>query len=671
MKSKQVIKIIIFLAVLLIISFSVYNVLSWKDTKGMRALYNCPEDSIDVLFIGSSHSYCTINTAMLWEDYGIACEDISESGQTFATEYYYLKEALKTQHPKVVFAELRGIDMPYNTTNGNIYRNTLSMKWSADYYHNMNAVLEGIGGNDTGLSQLETIKKAIVFKFPVVHTRYNELTQDDFDSYDRAIFRFSSNWSKKVYEVPAALKETGTTELTDVQKRALEQMIDLSKEHDFRLVLWVAPYIVDVKKMKQFHAVEQYALERNVDYYGIQQVIEETGFDFKNDMRNEKTTGSHVNNYGAEKVTRYFGDLLKQKYGIQDHRGGSGYSYFDQMAREWDIAKGIHSLESAGSLQEYISVLDHSLFEACAIDLGGIGSYGMGHSGQEENEVHNENLIVNADTYKDWFTDKQDYISYLDDGTVCFSAADLSRLSYSRIEGPVNAELSDIMNGDDYILSFEVMSPDWSAVSEPTTDYKGLNAAAVTFVTSDGSPVGKQLAYRFFRLGNRSSSIWREIPTPVDGQWMKYVSVPLKFTSTSRTWSDIDKGIGEYLRVGPSLRANGTVYFRNFRFEKCDRSNDWGAAVNAILKPIGGQRGEVAGLTTSVNRNSINGAWELSDQVRLTMDGNDIANTKLYDNSKEVIIGDCDLCIVVLDRETGKLVRKDEFTLSGDRILKK
>ena len=54
-----------------------------------------------ILFLFSS----VFNTAVLYEEYGIAAFDLGGSIQPFWNTYYYLKEALKTQNPKVVAIE--------------------------------------------------------------------------------------------------------------------------------------------------------------------------------------------------------------------------------------------------------------------------------------------------------------------------------------------------------------------------------------------------------------------------------------------------------------------------------------------------------------------------------------------------------------------------------------
>lgn len=64
-----------------------------------------PENSIDVLFLGSSYAYCDWNPAVMYAESGLTGYVMGGSEQTPAITYWYLKEALRTQTPSVVVLE--------------------------------------------------------------------------------------------------------------------------------------------------------------------------------------------------------------------------------------------------------------------------------------------------------------------------------------------------------------------------------------------------------------------------------------------------------------------------------------------------------------------------------------------------------------------------------------
>lgn len=77
-----------------------------------------PENSIDVLCIGASYTYCSTLPAVIYEEAGISVYDVTGPGLTLAQSYYYLQEALKTQHPNLVYLEVTNHpDVDYSKIN--------------------------------------------------------------------------------------------------------------------------------------------------------------------------------------------------------------------------------------------------------------------------------------------------------------------------------------------------------------------------------------------------------------------------------------------------------------------------------------------------------------------------------------------------------------------------
>ncbi len=64
-----------------------------------------PENSIDVLFLGSSYAYCDWNPAVMYAESDLTGYVMGGSEQVPAITYWYLKEALRTQSPSVVVME--------------------------------------------------------------------------------------------------------------------------------------------------------------------------------------------------------------------------------------------------------------------------------------------------------------------------------------------------------------------------------------------------------------------------------------------------------------------------------------------------------------------------------------------------------------------------------------
>lgn len=81
-----------------------------------------PEDSLDYLYLGSSYAYCDVNPGVIYGESGLTGYVMAGPELTMSQSYYYLKEALKTQSPAVVFIEASALhfDRYQNYTQVNV-----------------------------------------------------------------------------------------------------------------------------------------------------------------------------------------------------------------------------------------------------------------------------------------------------------------------------------------------------------------------------------------------------------------------------------------------------------------------------------------------------------------------------------------------------------------------
>ena len=124
------------------------------------------ENTIDVLFIGSSLTYCNIIPAIYWQDTGLTAWDVTGPELTIPGAYHYLVEALKTQSPRAVFIEISGA--LYSRYTGFTKTVIGQMPWGLNRLEMTFA--EGEPENLTGL----------LFPMFFYHSRWTELSDDDW-----------------------------------------------------------------------------------------------------------------------------------------------------------------------------------------------------------------------------------------------------------------------------------------------------------------------------------------------------------------------------------------------------------------------------------------------------------------------------------------------------------
>ena len=79
----------------------------WTSSKTNVSFYKLEKNSTDVLFFGSSVVAASADPFQLYNEYGISSYNLSVVSQTMSGTYFWVKEALQTQKPKVIFVEVK------------------------------------------------------------------------------------------------------------------------------------------------------------------------------------------------------------------------------------------------------------------------------------------------------------------------------------------------------------------------------------------------------------------------------------------------------------------------------------------------------------------------------------------------------------------------------------
>ncbi len=308
---KRIIKILAFILFIIITISSINkitDVLCIKSGHGInqaRHFYDQPEDSIDVVFMGTSHIHCNVNTALLWEDYNIAAYDLTGAEQPLWMTYYFLKEVFKTQSPKLIVLDLFG-----------------AVTITEDYHEKW--VSENVYGMKFSINKLEMLQQSIApekitLYFPTIwanHGRYKELTSEDYavlteSKTEQASFKgYTPYFGTEVWEKPIA-KEVEEEPILQKSEEYLMKIIDYVEKQDAELLLIVAPYIRNEEHDANYKYIERILQERNVEYINYNDLYDEINLDFSSDFND----WSHLNYYGSCKFTDYLAkDILKKNY---------------------------------------------------------------------------------------------------------------------------------------------------------------------------------------------------------------------------------------------------------------------------------------------------------------------------------------------------------------------
>lgn len=273
---------------------------AWNYSIKVGGFRNEPEESFDVIGIGSSHMYCTLNPLALYEQTGLRSYVLATQQQPPIASYYYAKEAFRSQSPDVLIVE------------------------ALMFAHTGEQVAEGVAHDaidpfPNSLDKLMMIlrmnqedgKENYLLNFLKYHSRWKELTRADFDfsyrnrtdPYRGYVFLTSageSTFSPISYDAvaPAALKQEHLQLLLELKA--------LAEENGAKMLLLFAPFSMTDTHLGTFRALHDFAAENQIETLDLNLAVEGLSLDVGTDFYD----AGHLNVYGSEKVSAWLGQYL-------------------------------------------------------------------------------------------------------------------------------------------------------------------------------------------------------------------------------------------------------------------------------------------------------------------------------------------------------------------------
>ena len=243
---KKLIRMICLLIAIVAVWFMLNSILQFKSEDGidqMRAFYKQEKNTIDVLFLGSSHTYCNVNTGLLWDEYGITGFDLAGPEQPFWNNYYYMKEALKYQKPKVIVLDVFVPGVYKDDFQGEHWMmyNIYGMKWSRERIEAQK--VSSVEGN--------FFKRLIPFISE--HNRYQDVNKEDFVYSNHTINYkgFDPREGIEVLNRPDISMIDERTPLSNKAETYYRKIIELAEEENIPLVVVNPPFVVSEDAQKE------------------------------------------------------------------------------------------------------------------------------------------------------------------------------------------------------------------------------------------------------------------------------------------------------------------------------------------------------------------------------------------------------------------------------------
>ncbi len=315
-KCKILIRVLISILIIVGVLFLLQRLLLPKYVSGVvegafvAEFYEEEDKNYDVVFIGDCEVYENFSPIRLWQDYGITSYIRGSAEQYIWQSYYLLEDTLRYTMPKVVIYNVQA--MQFNESQSEAYnRMTLEgMRWSPSKVKAINA-------------SMKEDEKFLDYVFPILryHTRWSELTPDDI-KYMFATKKVSHNgYYMRVDVRPAEGVPEGRMlsnyDFGDNAWKYLDMMRCLCEEKGIELILIKAPSLYPYWYEEYDSQIVEYAEEHDLRYINFLKLADEIGIDYSTDTYD---AGLHMNLAGAEKLSVYLGDVLREEYGVPDKR---------------------------------------------------------------------------------------------------------------------------------------------------------------------------------------------------------------------------------------------------------------------------------------------------------------------------------------------------------------
>lgn len=289
------------------------------------AQYLCePDDSIDVLFLGSSYAYCDWNPEIMYSAGGLTGYVMAGSEQTPSITYWYLRQALKTQSPQAVVME--GTSFFFE-----MYQNYTQI--------NLGYMPRGINRARAIFDAAEPDKRlGLFFDLYFYHDRWKELSGEDITKCFTPA-RADANKGYTRVDKTCDLSNGPYLREPSADKSAYAKHLDafskiaqLCRDENIKLIVTINPtYSRCAPEVYAQLASDLAAIDPEAEFADLSNSFAEIGLDPETDMYD----AGHLNFSGACKFSEWMGQFLLDRGCTPREQSAENRAAWDDGAQYW------------------------------------------------------------------------------------------------------------------------------------------------------------------------------------------------------------------------------------------------------------------------------------------------------------------------------------------------
>ena len=339
----------------------------------IRGIYDQPSDSVQVVYAGASNMLSALSPMVIYDEHGINGYNCASSNQTPFLSYYLLKDLMQTQSQSI---RLVVLDPSIILSSG-----AKRASWVEKALVNMH---ESPVKLEAAVDFTFTYEQKLfeeLFPLARYHSRWNELTADDFDllndvsssSFSHGEFiRYRANAENpKTADIKSKTNDL-ITETVDYDEQDLEamwlepsltyldKMVDYCTEHDIKVLFIKTP-------RTSWNDKQHDSMQLLADRYGIpyqdlssEAMMNELDLTYTWDFVDNK----HPNIHGSQKISHYIGNYIAQNY--PEITPIAPHERIDADLAKYHECQEDGSLLMCDNLSDYLKLIDKDRYRVFA-----------------------------------------------------------------------------------------------------------------------------------------------------------------------------------------------------------------------------------------------------------------------------------------------------------------
>lgn len=291
------------------------------------AFFYQPEETMDVIYIGSSSMLRAVTPLEIWRDYGITGYSLATVMQGPAVTLAYLKDMFQTQSPQVVVLGCEWLFLDYDYA-----ARESDLRMALDRMPNSLAKLELA----QSIVQQDSSQSFLSYLFPMLryHSRWTEIeTYESVDVTQTQQMGFGGLCYSKAFTIPEThLAPSGETPVfSESSLQYYREAIELCQENGAQVLLVKLPHMP--WSTEEAQAQQEFADEMGIPFLDFNQTEywEAASLDVETDFYD----AGHLSSTGASKVSHFLGQYLQEEYDIADKRSDPAFASWNETLEEY------------------------------------------------------------------------------------------------------------------------------------------------------------------------------------------------------------------------------------------------------------------------------------------------------------------------------------------------